>query len=53
MSNTKHTTLFVLSIVFLMVGVLGIASVQFFTSNTALELVEIAVGIGGLVIASR
>ena len=53
MGNTKHTTLFVLSIVFLMVGVLGIASVQFFTSNTTLELVEIAMGVGGLVIASR
>ena len=53
MVNIKRTTLFVLSIGFLLVGVLGIASVQFFTSNTILELLEIALGVGGLVIAAR
>lgn len=53
MGNIKRTTLFVLSIGFLLVGVLGIASVQFFTSNTLLELLEIASGVVGLVIAAR
>lgn len=53
MVATKRTMLFVLSIGFLMVGVLGIADVKFFTSNTMLELAEIAMGVVGLVIASR
>ncbi|MCE5343540.1 MAG: hypothetical protein LLF96_08185 [Eubacteriales bacterium] len=53
MANTKRTTLAVLSIVFLLVGVLGIANVQFFSSNTMLELLEIAMGVGGLVIGAR
>lgn len=53
MANNKHTTLFVLSIVFLVIGVLGLANVKFFASNTLLELVEMAMGIGGLVIAAR
>jgi hypothetical protein len=53
MANIKRTTLIVLSVVFLMVGVLGIADVKFFASNTMLELVEIAMGVGGLVIAAR
>ena len=53
MVNLKRTTLFVLSIGFLLVGVLGIANVQFFASNTMLELLEIVLGVGGLVIAAR
>lgn len=53
MHNIKRTALFVLSIGFLLVGVLGIASVPFFTSNTMLELLEIALGVAGLVIAAR
>ena len=53
MTNIKHTMLFALSIVFLLVGVLGTARVEFFTSNTMLELVEIVLGVGGLLVASR
>lgn len=53
MVNIKRTTLIVLSVVFLMVGILGIINVQFFTSNTMLELLEIAVGVCGLVIVAR
>ena len=53
MANTKRTSLIVLSIVILLVGVLGIAKVQFFASNTTLELLEIALGVGGLVISAR
>ena len=50
---SNHTALIVLSVVFIAVGALGIAGVQFFTSNTTLELIEIAMGAGGLVIAAR
>lgn len=53
MAITRRTMLIVLSIAFLLVGVLGIASVRFFTTNTMLELVEIAAGVIGLVIAVR
>ena len=53
MSNIKRTALFALSLGFLLVGVLGIASVQFFASNTILELLQIALGVVGLVIAAR
>ncbi len=53
MANIKRTMLFVLSIGFLLVGVLGIARVEFFTSNTLLELAEIVLGVGGLLVASR
>jgi len=53
MANIKRTTLIVLSIVFLMVGILGLINVQFFASNTMLELLEIAIGVCGLVIIAR
>ncbi len=53
MANIKRSSLVVLSVVFLLVGVLGIADVKFFSSNTILELVEIAMGICGLVIVAR
>lgn len=53
MANLKRSALLTLSIVFLLVGVMGIASVQFFASNTILELLEIALGVCGLVIAVR
>ena len=36
-----------------MVGVLSITSVQFFVFSTTLALLEIAMGVGGLVIAAR
>lgn len=53
MANLKRATLVVLSVVFLLVGVFGIANVQFFASNTILELLEIAVGVSALAIAVR
>ena len=55
MSNGKwkHTALVVLSITSLVVGALGIAGVSFFTSNNALGLLEIILGVVGLIIAVR
>ena len=49
----KHTALVVLSIVLLVVGVLGIVNVDFFASNNGLGLLEIMLGVGGLIIAVR
>jgi len=49
----KKIALYVLSIVSLVVGVLGIADVGFFSSNSGLELVEILLGVGGLIAAVR
>lgn len=53
MVNIKRASLLALSIMFLLVGVLGIANVRFFVSNAILEVLEIALGVAGLVIATR
>jgi hypothetical protein len=53
MKNIKRTVLIALSIVTLAIGILGIANVGFFDSNVGLELIEIVMGIGGLIIAVR
>jgi hypothetical protein len=39
--------------VILAIGILGIANVGFFNSNTGLEIIEIIMGIGGLIVALR
>ena len=49
----KQTALIVLSIGSLVIGALGIADVSFFTSNNGLGLIQIALGVTGLVIALR
>lgn len=51
--NIKFIALLVLSIVVLAVGVLGVGNVGFFDSNVGLEIVEIILGIGGLIVALR
>ena len=53
MKNFKFIALLVLSIVVLAVGVLGIGNVGFFNSNVGLEVIEIILGIGGLIVALR
>ena len=53
MANIKRTALIILSLGFLLVGVMGIINVEYCTSNTMLELVEIAMGVIGLVISAR
>jgi hypothetical protein len=53
MKNLKLIALIALSIVILAIGILGIANVGFFNSNVGLEIIEIIVGIGGLIIALR
>ena len=53
MANIKRTALVVLSIGFLLVGVMGIIDIQYCSSNTMLELLEIAMGVIGLVISAR
>ena len=53
MKNIKHLALLVLCIIFMAIGILGIANVGFFDSNAGLEIIEILLGIGGLVIAVR
>jgi hypothetical protein len=49
----KQTALVVLSVGSLVVGALGIADVGFFTSNNGLGLLQIALGVLGLIIAVR
>ena len=49
----KQTALLVLSIGSLAVGALGIADVNFFSSNNGLGLIQIMLGVGGLIIAVR
>ncbi|MCE5343539.1 MAG: hypothetical protein LLF96_08180 [Eubacteriales bacterium] len=49
----KHTALIVLSVGLLVIGALGIADVGFFTSNNGLGLIQIMLGVAGLVIAVR
>ena len=51
--NIKFIALLVLSIVVLAVGILGIGNVGFFNSNVGLEVIEIILGIGGLIVALR
>ena len=53
MKNNKYIVLIGLCIFTLAVGILGIANVGFFNSNTGLEIIEILIGIGGLLIALR
>ena len=53
MKNPKFMVLLVLSIVILAIGILGIANVGFFNSNVGLEIIEIIMGIGGLIVALR
>lgn len=52
-SRLKQTALFVFSIGTLAVGALGIANVSFFVSNNGLGLLQIAVGVCGLLVAVR
>jgi len=52
-ARMKQTALVVLSIGSLVVGALGIADVGFFTSNNGLGLLQIMLGVGGLIIAVR
>lgn len=52
-ARIKQTALVVLSVGALVVGALGIADVAFFTSNNGLGLIEILLGVGGLIIAVR
>ena len=52
-SRLKQTALFVLSIGSLAVGALGIADVGFFASNNGLGLLQIALGVCGLLISVR
>jgi len=49
----KRTALLVLSIISLTIGALGIAGVRFFASSTGLELFEIVLGVGSLIIGVR
>ena len=51
--KAKKIALYALSIVSLAVGVLGIADVGFFSSNSGLELLQILLGVGGLIAAVR
>ena len=53
MKNIKYIALLALSIIILAIGVLGIANVNFFDSSIGLEIIEIIMGIGGLIIAFR
>jgi hypothetical protein len=47
----KKTALAVLSIAFLVIGIFGLVGVGFFSSNTVLEIIEIVLGGGGLLIS--
>ena len=49
----KHNALVALSIGSLVIGALGIADVGFFVSNNGLGLIQIAMGVIGLIIAVR
>ena len=53
MKNIKFIALIVISIVILGVGILGIGDVGFFNSNVGLEVIEIILGISGLIVALR
>ncbi|MDP2892406.1 MAG: hypothetical protein Q8O09_04645 [Bacillota bacterium] len=47
----KRIALLVLSIAFLSIGILGLVGVGFFKSSEVLEIIEIVLGGGGLLIA--
>ena len=47
----KQAALVVMSLVSLIIGALGLADVSFFTSNNGLGLLQIMLGVGGLVLA--
>lgn len=49
----KHIMLIVLSVVLLGIGILGIADISFFTSNKGLGVIEILLGVFGLIVAAR
>jgi hypothetical protein len=49
----KHIMLIVLSVVLLGIGILGIADINFFTSNKGLGVIEILLGVFGLIVAAR
>lgn len=52
-ANVRRFALYVLSLVSLVVGILGIADMSFFNSNTMLEIIQVLVGILGLIAAAR
>ena len=52
-ARLKQTALLALSIGSIVVGALGIADVSFFASNNGLGLIQIMLGVAGLVIAVR
>lgn len=52
-ANMRRLALYVLSLVFLIVGILGIADMSFFNSNTGLEIIQVLLGILGLIAAAR
>jgi hypothetical protein len=47
----KQAALVVMSLGSLIIGALGLADVSFFTSNNGLGLLQIMLGVGGLVLA--
>ena len=53
MKNLRLIALLVLSVAFLFIGILGIANVPSFGSNAGLEILEIVLGIGGIVAALK
>lgn len=53
MKDFKHGMLLAFSIFFLLIGILGIGNVQFFNSSVGLEIIQIVLGIGGLLYTLR
>ena len=53
MKNSKFIVLLALSLAILAIGIFGIANVWFFKSTVGLEIIEIIMGIGGLIVALR
>ncbi len=47
----KRTMLYILSIVLIAVGVLGLFNVKYFDCNTVVEIIETALGAVGLIVA--
>lgn len=52
-ANMKRLALFVLSLVSLTVGILGLSDMSFFNSNVTLEIFQVLLGIFGLIAAVR
>jgi len=52
-ANMKRLALYVLSLVSLIVGILGIADMSFFNSSVTLEILQVLLGVGGLIAAAR